>query len=79
MKRKSCKANSVPSLLGTDIYVIYRAGDPYKSKGTVFSHTDRPRPVNNLFIFSVCLLFFRWDVCKSVSLRLEEESGNKIL
>ena len=50
-----------------------------KTKGTVFSHTDRPRPVNNLFIFSVCLLFFRWDVCKSVSLRLEEESGNKIL
>ena len=50
-----------------------------KTKGTVFSHTDRPRPVNNLFIFSVCLLFFRWDVCKSLSLRLEEESGNKIL
>ena len=50
-----------------------------KTKGPVFSHTDRPRPVNNLFIFSVCLLFFRWDVCKSVSLRLEEESGNKIL
>ena len=50
-----------------------------KTKGTVFSHTDRPRPVNNLFIFSVCLLFFCWDVCKSVSLRLEEESGNKIL
>ena len=51
-----------------------------KTKGTVFSHTDRPRPVNNLFIFfSVCLLFFRWDVCKSESLRLEEESGSKIL
>ena len=50
-----------------------------KTKGTVFSHTDRPRPVNNLFFLFVCLLFFRWDVCKSVSLRLEEESGNKIL
>ena len=29
-----------------------------KTSGTVFSHTDRPRPVNNLFIFSVCLPFF---------------------
>ena len=29
-----------------------------KTKGTVFSHTDLPRQVNNLFIFSVCLLFF---------------------
>ena len=28
-----------------------------KTKGTAFSHTDRPRPVNNLFIFSVCFLF----------------------
>ena len=51
-----------------------------KTKGTVFSHTDRPRPVNNLFIF-FCFFFcffFRWDECKNVSLRLEEESGNKI-
>ena len=23
-----------------------------KTKGTVFSHTDRPSPVNNIFIFS---------------------------
>ena len=52
-----------------------------KIKGTVFSHTDRPRQENNLllFFFSVCLLFFCWDVCESVSLKLEEESGNKIL
>ena len=48
-------------------------------KGTVFSHTDRPRPVSNLFTFFCLFAFFRWDVCKSVSLRLEEESGNKIL
>ena len=50
-----------------NIYVIYRAGGPYgkkivplvlsrpravlKTKGTVFSHTDRPSPVNNMFIF----------------------------
>ena len=33
-----------------------------RTKGTVFSHTDRPRPVNNLFIFSVCLLFFQFAV-----------------
>ena len=43
-----------------------------KTKGRVFSHTDRPRPVNNLFIFFCLLAFFRWEVCKSVSLRLEE-------
>ena len=49
-----------------------------KTKGTVFSHTDRPRPVNNFFFFLfVCFFFFRWEVCKSVSLRLEEESGAK--
>ena len=31
-----------------------------KTKGTVFSYTDRPRPVNNLFIYFFlfgCLLF----------------------
>ena len=27
-----------------------------KTKGTVFSHTDRPSPVNNLFIFSCSTL-----------------------
>ena len=66
---RSVWEKTVPEVLSTVL----------KTKGTVFSHTDRPRPVNNLFMFSVCLLFFRWDVCKSVSLRLEEESGNKIL
>ena len=54
------------------IYVIYRAGGPYgkklspkswpravlKTKGTVFYHTDRPRPVNNLFIFFCLFAFF---------------------
>ena len=42
-----------------EIYVIYRAGGPYGkklcprsvAKGTVFSHTDRPSPVNNIFFF----------------------------
>ena len=31
-----------------------RGGRPravLKTKGTVFSHTDRPSPVNNIFIF----------------------------
>ena len=28
-----------------------------KTKGTVFSHTDRPSPVNNIFIFFGRLLF----------------------
>ena len=27
-----------------------------KTKGTVFSHTDRPSPVNNIFIFSYSTL-----------------------
>ena len=27
-------------------------GPVLKTKGTVFSHTDRPSPVNNMFIFS---------------------------
>ena len=54
------------------IYLINRAGGPYrkknipevlssailKTKGTVFSHTDRPRPVNNLFIFFCLSSFF---------------------
>ena len=31
-----------------------------QDKGTVFPHTDLPRPVNNFFF---CLLaIFRWDV-----------------
>ena len=55
------------------MYVIYRAGGPYREKtvpvvlstargrrptavlkteGTVFPYADRPRPVNNIFIFS---------------------------
>ena len=29
-----------------------------KTKGTVFSHTDRSRPVNNLFIFFCLFAFF---------------------
>ena len=28
-----------------------KAEDILKTKGTVFSHTDRPSPVNNIFIF----------------------------
>ena len=39
----------------SDIYVIYRPGGPYREKlcpqGTVFPYTDRPRQVNNIFIF----------------------------
>ena len=29
----------------------------FKTKGTVLSNTDRPSPVNNIFIFSGRLLF----------------------
>ena len=44
----------------TDIYVIYavlstargrRPRAVLKTKGTVFPYTDRPRQVNNIFIF----------------------------
>ena len=33
-----------------------RAKAVLKTKGTVFSHTDRPSPVNNMFIFFLQLL-----------------------
>ena len=53
------------------IYLINRAGGPYrkknipevlssailKTKGTVFSQTDRPRSVNNFFFFCLFALF----------------------
>ena len=29
-----------------------------KTRGTVFSHTDRPRPVNNVFIFFPAVNWF---------------------
>ena len=53
-------------IISSHIDVIYRAGGPYgkkscargrrpravlKTKGTVFSHTDRPSPVNNMLTF----------------------------
>ena len=33
-------------------------GPVLKTKGTVFSHTDRPSPVNNIFIFFLQLIGF---------------------
>ena len=52
-----------------DIYVIlYRAGGPYgvrpeasgrtQDQGHSFSHTDRPSPVNNMFIFFPAVNWF---------------------
>ena len=41
--------------------------------------TEQAWSITHIYFFSVCFLFFRWDVCKSESLRLEEESGSKIL
>ena len=50
-----------------EIYVICRPGGPYRkklcprsarqTKNIVFSYTDRPRPVNNIYLFFFCFSF----------------------
>ena len=50
-----------------DLYVIFRPRAIRQTAGTVFSYTDRPRPVNNLFIFFFCFSFSddrRESVCE---------------
>ena len=52
------------SFILSEIYVIHQLGGPYweklcprsrvrvlETEGTVFPNTDRPRPVNNIFIY----------------------------
>ena len=57
--------SSHPRVMLIYIYVIHRPGGPYwekvencargleygQTEGTVFPNTDRPRPVNNIFIY----------------------------
>ena len=45
----------MPLILSTALGLRPRA--VLKTSGTVFSHTDRPSPVNNIFIFFGRLLF----------------------
>ena len=47
---RSVLGKTVPEVLSTARGRRPRA--VLKTKGTVFSHTDRPSPVNNIFIFS---------------------------
>ena len=44
-----------------------------KTEGTVFPNTDRPRPVNNVFIFS-----FLWILFAFFS-NWEKEMGEKVM
>ena len=53
---RSVWEKTVPEVLSTARGQRPRA--VLKTKGTVFSHTDRPRPVNNLFIFFCLFAFF---------------------
>ena len=46
---RSVWEKTVPEVLSTALGLRPRA--VLKTKGTVFSHTDRPSPVNNIFIF----------------------------
>ena len=65
----------------TYIYVIYRAGGPYGKKlcsrprAQFFSHTDRPRPVNNLFIFFYLFAFFANSADKNPDRSVSQKAG----
>ena len=53
---RSVWEKTVPEVLSTALGLRPRA--VLKIKGTVFSHTDRPSPVNNIFIFFPAVNWF---------------------
>ena len=53
-----------------------------ETEGTVFPHTDRPRPVNNLFIFYFLFFYFfikrcaGWDWNVMLIIKIEISGSN---
>ena len=55
---KNCARGLEYGLMGKNCARGLESRAVLKTKGTVFSHTDRPSPVNNMFIFFPAVNWF---------------------